>query len=81
MLKNKDILKEFKQTNSERLSVILKSSGIKPSELADMLGNDVLGSRSRKTFINTLVEREKTLKASDKTKKIRKKNMALAKFF
>src|SRR3989344_7217360 len=41
ILGNDDIIKEFRKTNIERLSAILRSSGLKASELAEMLENNV----------------------------------------
>lgn len=81
MLDNEDIIKEFKKTNSERLGAILKSSNMKPKELAEMVEKNVLNKRTRKMFLSSLMEQEKSRKILSKNNKVRKKNMALGKFF
>lgn len=81
ILDNEDIVKEFKKTNVERLSVILKNSSIKPKELAGMLEQDILNKRTRKILFNSLMEQEKTRKIAGRQKKVRKANMPLGKFF
>ncbi len=79
---NKDeIVKEFKKTNVERLSLILKNSGLKPTELAAMLDSDILNKRTRRMFLNSLMEQENTRKIVNETKKVKKANIPLEKFF
>lgn len=81
ILDNEEIIKEFKRTNSERLGIILRSSGLKPAELAAMLDNSILSKKTRKLFLNSLMEQESTRKIVNKTKRIKKVNMPLGKFF
>ena len=81
LLEKDQILKEFKKTNVERLSVILKNSGLKPSELAHMIEHNILNKRTRKLFFDSLTEQEKVRK--DVNNVITKKNVeiSLEKFF
>ncbi|MBI2659491.1 hypothetical protein HYX05_05330, partial [Candidatus Woesearchaeota archaeon] len=81
ILGNEGIVKEFRKTNVERLGAILKSSGLKAPEMAEMLENNVLNKKTRKLFLNTLMEQEKTKKLINKTKRIKKANVPLEKFF
>ena len=81
ILDSEEIIKEFRKTNSERLGMILKNSGLKPSELAGMLENNILSKKTRKLFMNSLMEQESNRKITGKQKKIRKNNMQLEKFF
>ena len=80
MLNNEGIIKEFKKTNSERLGAILKNSSVKADEMAEILGMKVLNNKTRKKFMDSMLKQEGTIKAANKTKKVRKKNMQLAKF-
>jgi hypothetical protein len=81
ILDNEEIIKEFKKTNVERLGTILKNSSLKPKDLADMLEQNILNKRTRKMFLNSLMEQEKTKKAASKQNKIKKINVSLEKFF
>ncbi|MBI2650239.1 hypothetical protein HYX04_02905 [Candidatus Woesearchaeota archaeon] len=81
ILNNEDIVKEFKRTNVERLGAILKNSGLKPSELAGMIENNILNKKTRKLFLNSLMEQEKTRKIISKQKRVKKVNVPLGKFF
>ena len=81
MLENEDIIKEFKKTNVERLGAILKNSSLKPKDLAEMLEQNILNKRTRKMFLNSLMEQEKTRKIASKQRRVKKLNMALEKFF
>ena len=81
ILDNEEIVKEFKKTNVERLSVILKNSSVKPAELVAMLDSNVLNKKTRKIFLNSLMEQENTRKIASKQNKIRKMNVPLKKFF
>ena len=81
ILDSEEIVKEFRKTNVERLSAILKNSKVKPAELAEMLQHDILNRRTRKAFIDSMVEQEKTRKTATKTKRIKKLNVPLGKFF
>ena len=81
ILENDEIVREFKKTNIERLGAILKNSRLKPAELAGMLQHNILNRRTRKTFINSMMEQEKTRKTASKTKKIKRLNEPLGKFF
>lgn len=80
ILDNDDIIKEFKKTNVERLSVILKNSNIKPKELAEMLEHNILNKRTRKMFLSSLMEQE-SMRKLNKPKKMRKMEASLKKFF
>ena len=81
ILDNEGIIKEFKKTNVERLGTILKNSSLKPKDLADMLEQNILNKRTRKMFLNSLMEQEKARKIVNKQKRVKKLNMALEKFF
>ncbi|MBI2656652.1 hypothetical protein HYX03_02850 [Candidatus Woesearchaeota archaeon] len=80
ILSNDNIVKEFKKTNVERLSVILKNSGLKPAELAEMIEHNILNKKTRRMFLNSLMEQENIRKLT-KPKKIRKLETPLGKFF
>jgi len=80
LLNNDDIIKEFKKTNEERLALILKQSMIKPEKLAQILENDVLNRRTRKPFIESLMEQKKIGKVYKKELEVRKEK-PLSKFF
>ena len=80
LLSSDDIIKEFRKTNEERLALILKQAMIKPENLAKMLENGVLNKRTRKPFINSLMEQEKSGKIYRHAKQ-NKKEMPLIKFF
>jgi len=80
ILENDEIIKEFRKTNVERLSAIIRNSSIKPSELAQLIENSVLNNRTRKPFIDSLMSQESNRKSVNKTKRVRKKNISLAKF-
>src|SRR3989338_10289199 len=73
MLDEKEIVREFRKTNAERLGAILKNSNIKPAELAHMIEHSVLNNRTRKTFMNLMMQRDITRKSSNKVKRIKKK--------
>ena len=79
ILDKDEIIKEFKRTNVERLGAILKSSGLKPSELAHMLEHDILNKKTRKVFFDSLTEQEKIRKVVNKL--VKKKQMELKEFF
>ena len=81
ILDNEGIIKEFKKTNVERLGTILKNSSLKPKDLVDMLEQNILNKRTRKMFLNSLMEQEKTRKTASKQNKIKKVNVSLGKFF
>ena len=81
ILDNDEIVKEFRKTNVERLAAILKSSGLKPSELAHMLEHNILNKRTRKPFFDSLTEQEKIRKVVNKIIKKKKMEMDLGKFF
>ena len=81
ILGNDDIIRDFRKTNVERLAAILKSSGLKAPELAEMLENNVLNKKTRKTFLNSLMEQEATRKVASKQKRVKKVNVPLGKFF
>lgn len=81
ILDNNEIVREFKKTNIERLGVILKNSALKPNELAEMIENNILNKKTRKLFLNSLMEQEKMRKILNKSKKVKKFEMPLEKFF
>ena len=81
ILAKDEIVKEFRKTNIERLAAILKNSGLKASELAEMLENNVLNKKTRKMFLTSLMEQENMRKIVNKSKKIRKLEMPLQRFF
>ena len=80
MLNRDDIIKEFKMTNEERLALILKQAMIKPARLAEMLERDTLNNRTRKPFIDSLMEQMKTGKVYKKAIEA-KKEKPLSRFF
>jgi len=80
ILDNDDIVKEFKKTSTQRLGMVLKNSNLKPNELAEMIEHNILNKRTRKTFMDSMVEHEKTRKIVNKTKRVRKVNVELGKF-
>src|SRR3989338_2380620 len=80
LLSRDDVIKEFRKTNEERLALILKQSMIKPGRLAEMLENDVLNRRTRKPFIDSLMQQEKIGRAYKKELKAREET-PLVKFF
>jgi hypothetical protein len=80
ILDEKSIMKEFRMTNKERLGTILKSSGIRPEELAHLLEHDVLNNKTRKIFIDSLNEQEKIKRVVSKIVAKKKKEMSLEKF-
>ncbi len=81
ILDNESIIKEFRKTNSERLTSILKNSSIKPKELAGILEHSVLNKKTRKIFMDSLMQEQKSRKSINKTNKIKKSNFQLKKFF
>jgi len=80
ILDNDDIVKEFRKTSTQRLGMVLKNSNLKPNELAEMMEHNILNKRTRKMFMDSMAEQEKTRKIGDKTKKVRKLNVQLGKF-
>jgi len=80
LLEREDIIKEFRKTNHDKMSLILKQAMIKPEKLAEMLENDVLNRRTRKTFVDSLVEQQKIGKIYKKRIEI-KKETPLSEFF
>ena len=80
LLDRDDVIKEFKRTNEERLAMILKQSMIKPEKLAEILEKDVLNSKTRKPFVESLIGQEKVGKVYKKRMKL-KKETPLNKFF
>ena len=81
ILDKDEIIREFKKTNTERLGAILKSSGLKPSELAHMLEHNILNKKTRKLFMDSLNEQEKIRKVVNKIIKKKKMETELQKFF
>ncbi len=81
ILDKNEIMKEFKKTNSERLASILKSSKMKPEDLAKMLNRSILNKRTRKVFFDSLTEQEKIRKVVGKIIKKKKNNVTLENFF
>ncbi|MAG91477.1 hypothetical protein CMO83_02275 [Candidatus Woesearchaeota archaeon] len=81
ILEKDEIMKDFKKTNTERLGAILKNSGLKPAELAEMIEHNILNKRTRRLFLDSLMEQQKTRKTTNKTKRVKKLNIPLEKFF
>jgi len=81
ILDKDQIIKEFKKTNVERLGAILKNSGLNPTELAKMLEHNILNKKTRKAFLNSLMEQEKARKIVNGQKRVKKVNMPLGRFF
>lgn len=70
LLKLELIQKEFTKTDEEQIVSVLKYSTLrKPEKLAELLEKDVLNRRTRKPFLNSLLEQEKMRKLYVKTKK------------
>ncbi len=80
LLNRDDVIREFKQTNEERLALILKESSIKPEKLAEILEKDVLNRRTRKPFVESLMEQKRIGKVYKK-KAVGRKETSLKKFF
>jgi hypothetical protein len=80
LLNRDDVIKEFRKTNEERLALILKEAMIKPEKLAEMLENEVLNRRTRKTFVESLIGQEKIGRVYKKESGI-KKEKPLSKYF
>lgn len=80
ILDKQEIIREFKSTNAQRLGAILKNSGLKPAELADMLENTILNKKTRKVFFTSLMNQEKMRKIVNESRRIKKINMPLKKF-
>ena len=80
ILDKDEIVREFRKTNADRLGAILKNSGLKPSELAGIIENNILNKKTRKLFLNSLMEQEKIRKTASKQKRIKKVNVPLGKF-
>ena len=81
ILDKDEIVREFRKTNAERLGAILKSSGMKPEELAKMISHDILNKKTRKVFFDSLTEQEKIRNVVSKIIKKKKTEMDLDKFF
>ena len=81
VLNEDNLIKGFRKANTENVSIILKNASLKPSELAVMLGQEVLNRRTRKPFLNSLMEQENTRKITNNNKRIRKKVVSLENFF
>ncbi len=79
ILEKDEIMREFKKTNSERLGAILRNSKIKPGELASMLQNNILNKKTRKPFLDSLMQEESSRKIMQPKKK--KMEMELKRFF
>ena len=80
LLSRDEVIKEFRKTNEERLALILKQAMIKPERLAEMLERDVLNRRTRKPFIDSLMQQEKIGRVYKKELKA-KEDTPLVKFF
>lgn len=80
LLDREEIIKDFRKTNLDKMSLILKHAMIKPEKLAEMLENDVLNRRTRKSFVDSLVEQQKVGKIYKK-KIETKKETPLNEFF
>ncbi|MBI2661467.1 hypothetical protein HYX09_04365 [Candidatus Woesearchaeota archaeon] len=63
MLDKEEIVKEFRKTNEERLTAILRNSSLRdPEKLAEMIENNILNKRTRKPFLSSLLGQEKIKK-------------------
>ena len=80
LLNRDEIIKEFRGVNEGKISLILKSAMIKPEKLAEMLEKDVLNRRTRKSFVDSLIEQKK-VGVLYKRKLERKQETPLDKFF
>ena len=80
LLSRDEVIKEFRKTNEERLALILKQAMIKPERLAEMLEKDVLNRRTRKPFIDSLMQQEKIGRVYKRELKA-KEETPLVKFF
>lgn len=82
LLEKEQIIKEFRKTNEERLSEILKYSTLKdPQKLAELLENNVLNRKTRKPFLSSLLEQRKIKKLYKDEFAPKKKETPLNKFF
>jgi hypothetical protein len=81
ILDSEEIVKDFRKTNSERLGAILKNSSLKPNELAEMLENSILSKKTRRLFMNSMIEQENKRKIAGKAKRTKRLNVPLKKFF
>ena len=80
MLDKKEIVKEFRKTNAERLASILKGSKVNANELAGIIGENILNKKTRKTFLKSFMDQEKTIKSDNKIKRMKKDTVSLKKF-
>ena len=80
ILDKEEIVKEFKKTNVERLSSILKNANLKPDELARMLEHKILNKKTRRMFLDSLNEQEKIRRVVNKITKKRKAEASLERF-
>lgn len=86
ILRDDGMIREFRKTNSERLAAIIKNSKIKPKELAHIVEKDVLNKKTKRVFLNSLMEKENIMKIINKNlntkpKITNKRDSSLEKFF
>jgi len=81
ILDKEEIIREFRKTNAERLGAILKNSNLKPNELAEMIEHNILNKKTRRIFLSSLMEQENIRKIANKSKRIKKLEMPLERFF
>ena len=81
ILDEKQIMKEFKKTNKERLGAILKNSGLKSGELAEIVGQNLLTKRTGKSFIESMIKQQGIATSEKRRSRVRKINRPLENFF
>lgn len=86
ILENEYVIKEFRKTNADRLGEILKSSKIKPDELAGILEKEVLNNKTKRTFLDSLIQNKNIRKIINETiasgdKRAKKADVSLDRFF
>ena len=81
LLEREEMIKEFRNANQEKMTSILKQAMIKPEVLAEMLENDVLNRRTRKSFVDSLMEQQKIGRIYKDNIEKSKKETPLSEFF
>ncbi len=82
LLNQELIKKEFTKADENQIISILKYSSLKnPERLAQLLENELLNRRTRKPFLNSLLEQEKMRKLYKETKPKEKVEKPLMDFF
>lgn len=81
LLEQELMKREFSKADQKHMVEILKYSRIKPDVLAQMLEKEILTSRTRKPFIKSLIEQEKTGRIYKKETEVKPKEKSLSRFF